>query len=276
MVKILACGDFHGTFPNKLKSLIKKEKIDLIVSNGDYLPFHYRKLWFKYCYKQERDLADVIGKKKHLGLLKKDLDDGENSLRKLNNLKIPVFTVLGNIDHPDPSDVCDHKEKRKKSLEIDEKIEFQKRLKKYKNIKRIDYSFSKFEDYVFIGMRGHSFPGVVKSKGFKKHKIKLEKLFKKFKNKKIIFVSHNVPYGVLDKIGNHAHKEARGKHTGSKLTQRIIKQQQPFLAIGGHVHESKGKKKMGKTLVINPGAAHEGQAAIIELDKNKIKKLKFI
>jgi hypothetical protein len=36
MVKILAIGDFHGKFPEKLKKIIKKEKINLIVSVGDY------------------------------------------------------------------------------------------------------------------------------------------------------------------------------------------------------------------------------------------------
>lgn len=43
-MKILAIGDFHGKFPEKLKKKIGKEKPDLIVSIGDYIPFYYRKL----------------------------------------------------------------------------------------------------------------------------------------------------------------------------------------------------------------------------------------
>src|SRR3990172_12160959 len=98
-MKILAIGDFHGEFTKKFEKIIKKEKIDLVVSNGDYFPFHYRALWFKYCYGVDTELWEVIGKKKYKRLVLKDLKDGENALKKLNSLKIPVITVYGNIDY---------------------------------------------------------------------------------------------------------------------------------------------------------------------------------
>ena len=62
-MKILAIGDFHGKFPKKFERIIKKEKIGLVVSNGDYFPFHYRELWFKHCYRKETELWEVIGKR---------------------------------------------------------------------------------------------------------------------------------------------------------------------------------------------------------------------
>lgn len=43
-MKMLIVGDFHGTLPGKFERLIKKEMIDLVISNGDYLPFAYRKV----------------------------------------------------------------------------------------------------------------------------------------------------------------------------------------------------------------------------------------
>ena len=35
-MKLLAIGDFHGKFPEKLKRKIEKEKPELILANGDY------------------------------------------------------------------------------------------------------------------------------------------------------------------------------------------------------------------------------------------------
>jgi len=46
-MKILALGDFHGQFPKKFYKIIKKEHPDIIVSNGDYMTFSLRKIFFK-------------------------------------------------------------------------------------------------------------------------------------------------------------------------------------------------------------------------------------
>jgi len=292
-MKILAIGDFHGEFPNKFNKIIDKEKIDLIVSLGDYPPFHYRKLWFKHCYGKEVELWEIIGKKKYRGLIMEDLRRAENSLKKLNKVKVPVFTVLGNMDWPSVDDIVDFSEKRNKSmLNWDEKEMLSKRIKKYKNIRRFDYKALKFGEYVFIGMRGHSVPGKVKSKAFRKHKKILDRLFKKFRkeNKRIIFVSHNIAYNTkLDIISQKARKNAskgfhgklakrikKFKHYGSKMARKMINKYHPLLHIGGHIHESAGEDKLGKTILVNPGAVHEGKAAIIELDEGKVRKVKFI
>lgn len=57
--------DFHRKFPDKLKRLIKKEKIDLIVSLRDYSPFSHRKLWFGLNIVMERKLnyERLLGRK---------------------------------------------------------------------------------------------------------------------------------------------------------------------------------------------------------------------
>lgn len=295
-MKLLVIGDFHGKFPKKFETLIKKEKIDLVVSLGDYPPFHYRKLWFKHCYGKDVELWEIIGKKKHKKLVMEDMRRAENALKALNKLPVPVYTVLGNVDHP-PDDVTDFWEKKKHKIpKWDWKEPFLSRLKKYKNIKRFDYSYLKFKDYVFIGMRGHSFPGKVKSNAFRKYKKILDKLFKKFRKEnkegKVIFVSHNIANNTkLDKIslkfvntlkkGHYGKKIAKRvsreniRHYGSKMAKRIINTYQPVLHFGGHIHEAWGKDKIGKTILINPGSAHEGKAAIVELKEGKVKKIKF-
>ncbi|MFH1425447.1 MAG: metallophosphoesterase [archaeon] len=285
MTKILAIGDFHGKFPKKFEKIIKKEKIDAVISVGDYPPFHYRKLWFKHCFaKKDIEMWEIIGKKKYKELITKDYDMGEVVLKKLNKLPIPVFTVLGNIDYPKTDDVADSQRgKKKKSWNWADKEHtyFKKRLAEYKNIRRFDYSFAKFQGIVLIGMRGHSFTGRVKSKAFKKHRKIIDKLFKKFKKEnkrgKLIFVSHTPPYNTkLDKISKKAHPLVAGKHHGSKLARRVINTHQPILNLCGHTHESFGKDKIKRTICVNTGAAVEGRAAIIILKEKKRPKVKFI
>ena len=286
-MKILAIGDFHGEFPEKFKKIIKSEKIDLVVSNGDYPPFHYRKLWFKHCFGKGVSLWEVIGKKKYKRIIQKENAITLKCLKKINRLPVPVISVLGNIDDPEYNDYVDFKKyyklwksKPKRWFFADESF-VTPIIKKLKNIKLFDYNFTKFGDYFFIGARGGTNPGQVRSKAYKKHRKILGKLFKKFakenKEGRVIFVSHNVPYNTkLDKLSMKANKIVRGKHYGSKLIRRIINTYQPIIHIGGHIHEGRGKQKIGKTLAINPGAAHEGQCAIITLEENKKPKVKFI
>jgi Icc-related predicted phosphoesterase len=59
---------------------------------------------------------------------------------------------------------------------------------------------------------------------------------------------------------------------GSTAVRQAIEKHQPLLSLHGHIHESKGAIKIGKTLAINPGSAYEEgmlMAAIINLDAKK-------
>ena len=153
-MKILAIGDFHGKFLKKISNLVKKEKIDLVISTGDYPPFDYRDLWFKHCYGTDVELGDVVGKRKYKQLVIDDLRKGEVILKGLNRLSVPVFSVLGNLDWPVPDDVYDLPRKTLKSMpNWDRKDSFVKRMEKYRNIKRFDYSSAKFgiDFRVFLG-----------------------------------------------------------------------------------------------------------------------------
>lgn len=271
-MKILAIGDFHGKFDKKWVDLIRKEKIDLVVSNGDYFPFSYRKIWFEHCFRTDVCLEDVVGKKKVKEWVTKDLRSGEKAISKLNKVPVPVITVIGNLDYTRMVDVFDYeKPKGKKVWKWYEQDFFSPIIRKYKNIKRFDYKFVKFGDFVFIGAYGGAFPGKVRSRAYKRYRKKLDKLFKKFwkenKKRKVIFVSHNVPYNTrIDKVtAKDADELVRGKHMGSKLIRRIIEKYQPVLHVGGHIHESWGKQKIRKTLCVNPGAAHEGRAAVVDI-----------
>jgi Icc-related predicted phosphoesterase len=59
---------------------------------------------------------------------------------------------------------------------------------------------------------------------------------------------------------------------GSTAVRQAIDKHQPLLSLHGHIHESKGAVKLGKTLSINPGSAYEEgmlMGAIINLDAKK-------
>jgi Icc-related predicted phosphoesterase len=275
-MKILAIGDFHGKFPGRLYRLAKEA--DLILSAGDFFPWSMKKIFFKHCYKKEKYLWDIIGKKKYKELTLKDLARGESKVIKpMNDLGNKAITTIGNYDSTNTNDQY-NEEKWNKKWGWAEQDFLAKILKKYKNIRRTDYKFTRAGGLVIIGGFGHSSPGDEKSTAFKKHKKVLENLFRKFKKEnkegKVIFIFHNMPFNTkLDIISRKAAKEARGKHFGSKLTRQIIDRFHPILAIGGHMHENQGKCRIGRTLVVNPGAAVDGKAAIIDFDEKKKKVL---
>ena len=278
-MKILAIGDFHGKFPVKLRKLTKK--VDLVVCIGDYFSFTNRDLFFKYSYGTDKELWEVVGKKKVKAGILKDLKAGENVLKKLDKVGVPVITVIGNIDYTRVHDVYDEEQVSWiKGWKWEAQDFFSKIIKKYKNIFRFDYKSVRVNDVNFIGAYGHTFPGNVKSKSYKKYRAILEKMFKKFRKEDVIFVAHNMPYDCkLDVIKrNDSLKYLHGKHYGSKLIRRVIDKHQPVLAIGGHMHENQGKCKIGKTLVVNPGAAVDGKCAIIDfdVDKGRIKSVRFV
>ena len=279
MVKICAIGDFHGKFPAKLKKLAKNS--DLVISLGDYPAWSLKKTFFKYCYKTDKDLWDILGKEKYKKVFTKDWKTAEDILGKLDSLGVPIFSIVGNYDYHKVNDSSDEKKINWKWIAQDF---FPKTIKKYSHIRRFDYRAIKIDGIVLIGAYGGSFPGRIKSKAYRKYRKKLETLFKEYakenSERRVIFVTHNVPYNCkLDKIRDkNAPTIVQGKHYGSKLIRRIINKYQPVICVCGHIHENQGRCKIGKTLVINTGAALDGKCAIIEFDekKRKIKNVKFV
>ena len=68
-------------------------------------------------------------------------------------------------------------------------------------------------------------------------------------------------------------------HVGSVAVRQAIEKNQPLLGIHGHIHESRGFAKIGRTLCINPGSDY-GQGilrgAVINLDEKGIKSYMLI
>ena len=101
-----------------------------------------------------------------------------------------------------------------------------------------------------------------------------------------IFNFHAPPYGTgldeapeLDSTLRPTHGGAVMKAVGSTAVRDAILAHQPMLSVHGHIHESRGIKRLGRTLAINPGSVYgDGvlQGAVLELDPKKGKVTKYL
>ncbi|MBA7602240.1 hypothetical protein ES703_09326 [subsurface metagenome] len=66
---------------------------------------------------------------------------------------------------------------------------------------------------------------------------------------------------------------------GSTAVRRAIEEFQPLLGLHGHVHESRGAMKIGRTLCVNPGSEYAAsvlRGVIVNLDGMKVKGYQFV
>jgi len=101
-----------------------------------------------------------------------------------------------------------------------------------------------------------------------------------------IFNFHAPPYGsgldeapALDESMRPIHGGAVMKPVGSKAVRAAIERYQPALSVHGHIHESRGIWKSGRTLAINPGSSYNDgvlQGAVIELNQKKGKVVRHL
>ena len=94
-----------------------------------------------------------------------------------------------------------------------------------------------------------------------------------------IFNFHAPPYGsgldeapALDETMRPIHGGAVMKPVGSVAVREAIQKYQPILSVHGHIHESRGIWKNGRTMAINPGSSYNDgvlQGAVLELNPKK-------
>jgi len=98
---------------------------------------------------------------------------------------------------------------------------------------------------------------------------------------KCIFNFHCPPYGSGLDEAPELDEQLRPKFAGRSLVpvgshsvKRLVEEYQPVLGLFGHIHESKGVRKLGKTIGINPGSSYEQGlllGAIVDLDQRGVK-----
>jgi hypothetical protein len=113
---------------------------------------------------------------------------------------------------------------------------------------------------------------------------KIEDMTSKVKNmKSAIFNFHCPPYGTMLDAAPKIDEKLRPVMSGGGVTiapagstavRAAIEKYQPLLGLHGHIHESRGLEKIGRTLCINPGSEYgEGilRGCIVNLGKDDIK-----
>jgi len=74
-----------------------------------------------------------------------------------------------------------------------------------------------------------------------------------------IFCPHAPPRGTAcDRLRS-------GEHVGSEVVRAFVGRAQPDLVLCGHIHESRGRDRLGRTLVVNPGPVSAGHYALVEI-----------
>ncbi|MFX0088196.1 MAG: metallophosphoesterase, partial [Candidatus Hodarchaeota archaeon] len=82
----------------------------------------------------------------------------------------------------------------------------------------------------------------------------------------------------LTYVGYSGGEPVRGP-VGCKSVRKVIEKYQPLLGLHGHIHESPGSMKIGRTYCVNPGSEYTEailKGFLIELKKGKIQKLRRV
>jgi hypothetical protein len=101
-----------------------------------------------------------------------------------------------------------------------------------------------------------------------------------------VFNFHAPPYGsgldeapALDATMRPIHGGAVMKPVGSVAVRAAIEKYEPALSVHGHIHESRGVTKLGRTLSMNPGSSYTDgvlQGAVLDLNEKKGKVSRYI
>jgi hypothetical protein len=231
-MKILALGDPHGKLPKNLDSIINKNKIDVLVCIGDVppVPKAFRKGKISYFPKEFLKKADKLYKE---------------IIKKLCSYEKPVIILRGNMY------LTGSRNKLTKKIFSSHKNLYYKKTGKLKiNGKNFLLFDMSFEPHMY--KKADSWMKRQFSSN-KPREIMINKALKKLED--VIIISHAPPYRCLDKT-------EKG-HRGSKILLRAIKRYKPKLVLCGHIHEAKGKSKIGKTEICNLGCC--GDYKIFEI-----------
>ncbi len=303
-MKILVIGDLHGQKPR-----IHSKDFDCIIQVGDicddsgFRP--YIKKWFAAIKKDRKNaksddkfIIDEIGKKGIKKLEQDSLKEGRKILEYLDSFNKPVFIVPGNWDQS-------YGKTKIKDLDKDD-YSYLKAFYDFYMGDRINPRLTKgLKNVNDCQFRNHEFNGINLfgyglSSAYEHYKRKrklniskqeheklkkayfnlIKKLFvsysKRNKSNITIFISHNIPRDTKLDIVRNKNSSANGMHLGSSIARKFCEKYQPLICIGGHVHESPGKDKIRKTIVINPGFGKDAQVLIdVDEDKRKIRSIKF-
>ena len=91
-------------------------------------------------------------------------------------------------------------------------------------------------------------------------------LIKGIDPKKLVFITHYPPYGVLDLIWS-------GRRVGSYEFRKFLEIGKPVLHAFGHIHEANGVEKFHETLTVNCALTGTGMGYMVTLPSMKIEEI---
>lgn len=241
-MKILALGDPHGKLPKNIGRIINKNKIELIICTGDWA-FIPKKPWLEESWKNVK--KDYVEKTYKL------------VVNKVCSYGLPVLTLRGNMF------MNEHKHKADKILRKNKNL-INKFTGKYKIKNETFIFFDVIYELSTLRKEYKRLPSKYITRNKRREK-KLNNLLRK--NSNSILITHNPPYGYVDKTYT-------GKHVGSKILLDAIKKHHLRYVFCGHIHEAKGRAKMGKTQIYNLG--WHGDYAVIDTEKSKVLESNFL
>ncbi len=132
--------------------------------------------------------------------------------------------------------------------------------------KAVDLHGSSVElgEILFIGLGGSNFTPY--NTPHEMSECEINDILKKFKstvanyNGRKVMISHVPPIEILDLTRDNL-------NAGSYALREFLDKNELDLVICGHIHEAQGIDRLGKTLIVNTGAAEDGCAAVITIDK---------
>ena len=270
MVKILVIGDPHGKLPKNLEKDLKGQRIDYIFLTGDIGKVDLaRERFFENINRKKKGLEELPLDKKFEKAVHMEVYNSTMRLLKRLIKVAPVYTILGNV--ADTPDYLARRENEQKGLKLPLIRKGMNSIKgvnivrnQIRNLGGLRIGFLEYflDDCWVKEFKPSDYKDALKNAI--KETGKSKKILKWF-DKVDILVCHQPPYGILDKVTWKAvPKHWLGKHAGSKIILDYIKKKKPRWVFCGHIHEGKGKKKIGKTEIYNMGC--EGNYSIIVID----------
>ncbi|MEM1586644.1 MAG: metallophosphoesterase [Candidatus Bathyarchaeia archaeon] len=212
----------------------------------------------------DRTKVDVLFKNVMLDSLRRWLELCENHLKGTN---VKIYVTGGNDDD-------------EKVIDLLEKLQTE-------NIIYCEGKAVQIDDYHEMISSGYSNPTPFKCpRDIAEEELsqKIRQVIEKVnKIENTIFNFHCPPFNsgldLAPELDENLRPKVRGGRVnfipcGSIAVRKAIEEFQPLLGLHGHIHESPGVTRIGRTLCINPGSEYtEGilKGAIINLDKGRIK-----
>jgi Icc-related predicted phosphoesterase len=255
-MKILALGDPHGKLPKNIDSIVKKNKVCLILITGDIGKADLaRKRFFENQKRLQIGLEEIEDDKRTIKKIYYEIHESTYSIIKRVSKIAPTYSIQGNVSIPSGKEI-----KKKLEIKIPCTMDLLKKMKSFHLVKNRVLIINNLRVGFLEYFTDVSYVKEFKPKDYKESmssaKVqteKVKKVLKRFKNLDIL-ICHQPPYGYLDKVNFPGiPKNWKGKNAGSKVILEYIKKYQPKIVLCGHIHEAKGEVRIGKTKVYNLG-----------------------